>query len=106
MCFDFHCTTVLLFLSVRRPPRSTRTDPLFPYTTLFRSVQNRPLYFIRPLSHISYGRTIIDQLAKNADKFLNAGFGRCADIKAAVGGTGKQGLAVGDRKSTRLNSSH
>src|SRR3546814_16995232 len=25
------------FLSLRRPPRSTRTDTLFPYTTLFRS---------------------------------------------------------------------
>src|SRR3546814_16124789 len=29
------------FLMIRRPPRSTRTDTLFPYTTLFRSrVQN------------------------------------------------------------------
>src|SRR3546814_17119835 len=27
----------ILFLMIRRPPRSTRTDPLFPYTTLFRS---------------------------------------------------------------------
>src|SRR3546814_16333259 len=27
------------FLMIRRPPRSTRTDTLFPYTTLFRSVQ-------------------------------------------------------------------
>src|SRR3546814_20371100 len=27
----------LLFLMIRRPPRSTRTDTLFPYTTLFRS---------------------------------------------------------------------
>src|SRR3546814_16581187 len=27
-----------LFLMLRRPPRSTRTDTLFPYTTLFRSV--------------------------------------------------------------------
>src|SRR3546814_17889981 len=27
----------LVLLSVRRPPRSTRTYPLFPYTTLFRS---------------------------------------------------------------------
>src|SRR3546814_6291547 len=27
-----------LFLMIRRPPRSTRTDTLFPYTTLFRSV--------------------------------------------------------------------
>src|SRR3546814_16524058 len=28
----------VFFLMIRRPPRSTRTDPLFPYTTLFRSV--------------------------------------------------------------------
>src|SRR3546814_14018003 len=27
---------------IRRPPRSTRTDPLFPYTTLFRSLCRRP----------------------------------------------------------------
>src|SRR3546814_3413757 len=27
------------FLMIRRPPRSTRTDTLFPYTTLFRSLQ-------------------------------------------------------------------
>src|SRR3546814_13229911 len=27
---------------IRRPPRSTRTDTLFPYTTLFRSVIGRP----------------------------------------------------------------
>src|SRR3546814_1319421 len=30
-------TSVLFFLMIRRPPRSTRTDTLFPYTTLFRS---------------------------------------------------------------------
>src|SRR3546814_18457222 len=29
----------LFFLMIRRPPRSTRTDILFPYTTLFRSRQ-------------------------------------------------------------------
>src|SRR3546814_7398737 len=29
---------VFFFLMIRRPPRSTRTDTLFPYTTLFRSV--------------------------------------------------------------------
>src|SRR3546814_18279994 len=28
---------------IRRPPRSTRTDTLFPYTTLFRSIRTRPL---------------------------------------------------------------
>src|SRR3546814_13408074 len=44
MCF--------FFLMIRRPPRSTRTDTLFPYTTLFRSdpaavlrVQRKPLSF-------------------------------------------------------------
>src|SRR3546814_7791965 len=30
--------TFFFFLMIRRPPRSTRTDTLFPYTTLFRSV--------------------------------------------------------------------
>src|SRR3546814_3093394 len=30
-----HCC--MLFLMIRRPPRSTRTDTLLPYTTLFRS---------------------------------------------------------------------
>src|SRR3546814_7139021 len=34
MCF--------FFLMIRRPPRSTRTDTLFPYTTLFRSTENLP----------------------------------------------------------------
>src|SRR3546814_12689029 len=28
----------VFFLMIRRPPRSTRTDTLFPYTTLFRSI--------------------------------------------------------------------
>src|SRR3546814_14283314 len=33
---------VCFFLMLRRPPRSTRTDTLFPYTTLFRSVVGGP----------------------------------------------------------------
>src|SRR3546814_16371117 len=37
-CF-FCC---VFFLIIRLPPRSTRTDTLFPYTTLFRSVHGRP----------------------------------------------------------------
>src|SRR3546814_302892 len=36
---------IVFFLMIRRPPRSTRTDTLFPYTTLFRSFS-----FIRTLS--------------------------------------------------------
>src|SRR3546814_17694378 len=34
----FMCFFVFLFLMIRRPPRSTRTDTLVPYTTLFRSL--------------------------------------------------------------------
>src|SRR3546814_4438300 len=33
---------VFFFLMIRRPPRSTRTDTLFPYTTLFRSGAKLP----------------------------------------------------------------
>src|SRR3546814_10308074 len=32
---------LFFFLMIRRPPRSTRTDTLFPYTTLFRSFHLR-----------------------------------------------------------------
>src|SRR3546814_11827553 len=41
--FAYSCVTLCVtflyffFLMIRRPPRSTRTDTLFPYTTLFRS---------------------------------------------------------------------
>src|SRR3546814_14844959 len=31
------CVVIFFVLMIRRPPRSTRTDTLFPYTTLFRS---------------------------------------------------------------------
>src|SRR3546814_2447924 len=34
---------MFFFLMIRRPPRSTRTDTLFPYTTLFRSQVRRRL---------------------------------------------------------------
>src|SRR3546814_16645898 len=39
---------IIFFLMIRRPPRSTRTDTLFPYTTLFRSsvapAEHRPRF--------------------------------------------------------------
>src|SRR3546814_9125336 len=37
MCCSSRVSTSFFFLMIRRPPRSTRTDTLFPYTTLFRS---------------------------------------------------------------------
>src|SRR3546814_10857049 len=42
MCRISEANLCLFFLMIRRPPRSTRTDTLFPYTTLFRSGWKRP----------------------------------------------------------------
>src|SRR3546814_20046397 len=54
-CDDF----IFFFLMIRRPPRSTRTDTLFPYTTLFRSalftvvfIYPDPLIFLQPIFKI------------------------------------------------------
>src|SRR3546814_5360416 len=38
------CVFVVCFLMILPPPRSTRTDTLFPYTTLFRSRRLYPIY--------------------------------------------------------------
>src|SRR3546814_8842323 len=48
---------------IRRPPRSTRTDTLFPYTTLFRS-RDSPLFKdkVRDLEYASTLRIARDQL--------------------------------------------
>src|SRR3546814_18477742 len=41
----------VFFLMIRRPPRSTRTDTLFPYTTLFRSLwETGPFPTHRPIA--------------------------------------------------------
>src|SRR3546814_18925114 len=54
MCVSFSRIHILLcylfsifffFLMIRRPPRSTRTDTLFPYTTLFRSMAGEQRLF-------------------------------------------------------------
>src|SRR3546814_19023008 len=42
MCLLVFCM-FLFFLMIRRPPRSTRTDTLFPFTTLFRSRPHQPV---------------------------------------------------------------
>src|SRR3546814_20148124 len=49
---------------IRRPPRSTRTDTLFPYTTLFRSSQTAP----RPRLRDFPNRISIDE--KNPRRWL------------------------------------
>src|SRR3712207_8839819 len=87
------------FLMIRRPPRST----LFPYTTLFRSVQRE------------IGVGLVEAVAFEGDQLP-------ADVRSRVGtgqlqrplvrttdplpGDVEVAPRVGDRKSTRLNSSH
>src|SRR3546814_13028906 len=41
MVLDYILVYFFFFLMIRRPPRSTRTYTLFPYTTLFRSMRVR-----------------------------------------------------------------
>src|SRR6056297_1784438 len=51
------CTSwVIFFLVRRRPPRSTRTDTLFPYTTLFRSCPTHHRYAPRPCHRCDWRR--------------------------------------------------
>src|SRR3546814_13409536 len=46
---------LFFFLMIRRPPRSTRTDTLFPYTTLFRSSCIRGVGGVAPTYGLSRG---------------------------------------------------
>src|SRR3546814_10763921 len=46
---------VFFFLMIRRPPRSTRTDTLFPYTTLFRSFATPEEAEASPLADALFG---------------------------------------------------
>src|SRR3546814_5480304 len=57
---------------IRRPPRSTRTDTLFPYTTLFRSRRTRASQQSRGASHTPAGIVSI---------MPSAGVGRAAAIR-------------------------
>src|SRR3546814_12429920 len=55
---------MFFFLMIRRPPRSTRTDTLFPYTTLFRS--QPPRY--RPVStDVKAQKRFISTIARRLD---------------------------------------
>src|SRR3546814_17263769 len=96
---------------IRRPPKSTRTDTLFPYTTLFRSyfATNRRVLkdgeaaevgedFHPNIDELRFGKVSFagkDLYKKNLEDFIDK-----ATVMVA-----KEALSR-DRKSTRLNSSH
>src|SRR3546814_17242710 len=98
---------------LRRPPVSTRTDTLFPYTTLFRSVM---------MSDGSFSNLMMELIGLDAAEALGFVLGedrripiRCAVLDFAVADGVMQSRAVVldttdtnvlDRKSTRLNYSH
>src|SRR3546814_10970025 len=54
--FVLFLSLFFFFLMIRRPPRSTRTDTLFPYTTLFRSGFAGQFLFGQPLQAHRGGR--------------------------------------------------
>src|SRR3712207_7520091 len=79
---------------IRRPPRST----LFPYTTLFRSEERRPIMNLLDWAQIALSLVVMlialyIALARHP--------GRGVHVTTRVAGFG-----LADRKSTRLNSSH
>src|SRR3546814_4174172 len=121
---------------IRRPPRSTRTDTLFPYTTLFRSLviitnlhnpsgayaDEATLREVGELAARVGARVLVDEV------YLDSAFDRSSRSAIHLGDHfictssltkvyGLSGLRCGwifaapplaeaDRKSTRLNSSH
>src|SRR3546814_19757943 len=91
---------VSFFLMIRRPPRSTRTDTLFPYTTLFRSHDSaRP----GPFRTITHPRKSHENL-----RLENQSPGAISPWPARSRARFKRPSSSlrRDRKSTRLNSSH
>src|SRR3712207_6861994 len=89
---------------IRRPPRST----LFPYTTLFRS-------FVRGDVRVELGEheraPLADDFGRQAVSFASIGAASTAVslvlfllLRGRIGAVAAN--VVGDRKSTRLNSSH
>src|SRR3546814_3813741 len=105
---------------IRRPPRSTRTDTLFPYTTLFRSranglrrgdtvmlvSENRPEFCIADLAIMAAGGVTVPTYTTNTTRDHQHVLNDSA-AKAVIISTAKlANNLMPDRKSTRLNSSH
>src|SRR3546814_15434360 len=103
---------------IRRPPKSTRTDTLFPYTTLFRSPGAMETIDVPGISEEMSFLEMLDIVNErlNAEGRDPIAFehdcreGICGScgmmINGQAHGPQKGTAACQDRKSTRLNSSH
>src|SRR3546814_19715085 len=117
MCFIF-----FFFLMIRRPPRSTRTDTLFPYTTLFRSqsaiskavnaLEKRLGVALlhrstRKVTLTDQGQKYYERTKPLLDEILVADSELTSSVQDISGLVRIAAPSTfGDRKSTRLNSSH
>src|SRR3546814_7941628 len=104
---------------IRRPPRSTRPDTLFPYTTLFRSNNAASIILGPENGGIESSTTFVPGATDNWQKFDNTSYAAFAEgtyevldgLSLTLGGRytwDKREATIlnQDRKSTRLNSSH
>src|SRR3546814_19214179 len=96
---------------IRRTPRSTRTDTLFPYTTLFRSQQVDIDQAALVAAFVEQRMRALEVAHRVAVAALHhIEFGEVAQAHRGLFGhllaLGQRERGVEDRKSTRLNSSH
>src|SRR3546814_21104608 len=104
----------MFFFMTRPPPISTRTDTLFPYTTLFRSLPMTRLFIMLVACAVLCGLALFLRFTRagllvravNQDRATASAMGvNVRLIDAFIFGLGA-GVAGIDRQSTRLNSSH
>src|SRR3546814_13317811 len=102
-----------MFLRIRRPPRTTLTDTLVPYPTLFRSRIDGAEFTAQALD-VAVDRAVVDvdvlavgRIHQLVAALHHARAQRHGFEDQEFGDGQRHRLAVpGDRKSTRLNSSH
>src|SRR3546814_8100444 len=74
LCLTCFCSSIF-FLMIRRPPRSTRTDTLFPYTTLFRSplaslarLEGQEGLVLEAVEHVDRARRLRGALGRRSEE--------------------------------------
>src|SRR3546814_7551243 len=81
MLFSISLWCIFFFLMIRRPPRSTRTDTLFPYTTLFRSDKDNRMISLSRLDKATQTR-ILEPLGKLSNDMVVNDTGAILDFRS------------------------